>query len=85
MKKIIALLLALIFAMNFAVVSFAGVAEAAVESESIVTEIDETADEDVEVDDVQNSWLNNDFVRFILDMIEILKSTFAFLDKMQNK
>lgn len=86
MKKVLALILALIFAMNFAVVSFAGVAVEAAEDESIVAVVEDAADETVdENDDQMSSLLDNNFVRFILDLIEILKSTVAFLDKISNK
>jgi hypothetical protein len=40
--------------------------------------------EDETVDETP-SFLENSFIRFILDLIEILKSTFRFLEKISNK
>ncbi len=99
MRKIIAMILALIFAMNFAVASFASAAVTAIDDETITTVVDETNDEtdDTIVDETEDetvedesvgempSLLENDFIRFILDLIEILKSTFRFLEKISNK
>lgn len=95
MKRIIAMILALVFAMNFAVVSFASSAVVAADDETVITAVDEINDEaddgiveDETVEDEnageQPSLLENDFIRFILDLIDILKSTFRFLEKVFN-
>lgn len=95
MKRIIAMILALVFAMNFAVVSFASSAVAVADDETVITAVDEINDEaddgiveDETVEDEnageQPSLLENDFIRFILDLIDILKSTFRFLEKVFN-
>ena len=75
--------------------SFASSAVAAAEDETVITAVDEINDEaddgiveDETVEDEnageQPSLLENDFIRFILDLIDILKSTFRFLEKVFN-